>query len=492
MANQYVNLNYANPYAAQRAEVERQQKLADILAQQAREPIETTNVGDFQGQISPLSGIAKMLDAYNAKRREKENTAEALRLNEAESSERSGDMAKMAHALQGYGTPEMGEHAMAGLLASPTGEQASPEALAGALGGQKFSRAPSVQGAYEAAAGSRFPELQQFGIQGRLSQVQDEAERRRQALQAEEERKRKALEPVKVGPNEIVFNPDGTVRFGNPIAPPPPAPSDVSRLQAERDALLPNDPNRAALDARINMLTTRAPTGGSGGGSDDPFAGRTERERMLNIVMGGEPSSPAYAAAYAYLAKPQVSFDQNGRPRTVTPEMSWARPPGGQQGGGQQPNQPGQPTINAPERANVAQSLAGGFAGRMTASGKILDTVAGEGASWLGRTAEGLPLGNYAQTPEYRSFEQARRDFINAQLRRESGAAIKDSEFESADKQYFPMPGDDPAVMKQKSQNRQLAIQAMQQAAGPAYKATAQGGAASRPPRYNQQTGEFD
>jgi hypothetical protein len=58
--------------------------------------------------------------------------------------------------------------------------------------------------------------------------------------------------------------------------------------------------------------------------------------------------------------------------------------------------------------------------------------------------------------------EQARRDFVNAVLRRESGAAISPSEFDSANKQYFPQPGDSPAVIMQKARNRQLAIAGMQ------------------------------
>lgn len=54
--------------------------------------------------------------------------------------------------------------------------------------------------------------------------------------------------------------------------------------------------------------------------------------------------------------------------------------------------------------------------------------------------------------------EQAQRDFVNAVLRRESGAVISEQEFDNARKQYFPQPGDGDAVLKQKAANRQLAI----------------------------------
>lgn len=54
--------------------------------------------------------------------------------------------------------------------------------------------------------------------------------------------------------------------------------------------------------------------------------------------------------------------------------------------------------------------------------------------------------------------EQAQRDFINAVLRRESGAVIADSEFANAAQQYFPQPGDSKAVLEQKAKNRRLAV----------------------------------
>lgn len=62
--------------------------------------------------------------------------------------------------------------------------------------------------------------------------------------------------------------------------------------------------------------------------------------------------------------------------------------------------------------------------------------------------------------------EQAQRDFINAILRQESGAAIGEGEFLNARRQYFPQPGDGAAVIAQKARNRQLAIQGLQSNAG--------------------------
>jgi hypothetical protein len=53
---------------------------------------------------------------------------------------------------------------------------------------------------------------------------------------------------------------------------------------------------------------------------------------------------------------------------------------------------------------------------------------------------------------------QAQRDFLNAVLRRESGAVISPSEFSEGNKQYFPQVGDSAAVIEQKRKNRETAM----------------------------------
>ena len=68
---------------------------------------------------------------------------------------------------------------------------------------------------------------------------------------------------------------------------------------------------------------------------------------------------------------------------------------------------------------------------------------------------------NMMLSKESQKAEQAQRDFINAVLRLESGAAIAQSEFDNAKKQYFPQPGDGREVIAQKAQNRKTAIQGL-------------------------------
>tara|TARA_R100001530_G_scaffold34938_1_gene27299 strand:+ start:2308 stop:2460 length:153 start_codon:yes stop_codon:yes gene_type:complete len=47
---------------------------------------------------------------------------------------------------------------------------------------------------------------------------------------------------------------------------------------------------------------------------------------------------------------------------------------------------------------------------------------------------------NFLKGDVVRQQKQTERDFVNAVLRRESGAAISGSEFRTARKQYLPQP----------------------------------------------------
>jgi hypothetical protein len=82
----------------------------------------------------------------------------------------------------------------------------------------------------------------------------------------------------------------------------------------------------------------------------------------------------------------------------------------------------------------------------------------------------GTPMfGNDLVSSEFRQADQAKRDFINALMRRESGAVISPSEFENANKQYFPQPGDTKPELDQKAANRRNAVTGISRQAGPAY-----------------------
>lgn len=153
------------------------------------------------------------------------------------------------------------------------------------------------------------------------------------------------------------------------------------------------------------------------------------------------------------------------------------------------PGGPADPNKQVPVkslRPTTDQNNAAGFYDRMTEAEKVLSDPESVAAAidYVGKKKAELPLGvgNYLATPEYQKFDQSVRDFVNAQLRKESGAAISEGEFESARKQYFPQPGDSADVIKQKARNRATAINAMKRtAAGALTQGGQQQGAAEMP-----------
>ena len=78
-----------------------------------------------------------------------------------------------------------------------------------------------------------------------------------------------------------------------------------------------------------------------------------------------------------------------------------------------------------------------------------------------------LPSVTGGPSAEQQQTEQARRNFVSAVLRKESGAAIGVDEYKNEERKYFPQAGDTDAVIKQKQKARELAIEALKAQAGP-------------------------
>jgi hypothetical protein len=104
-----------------------------------------------------------------------------------------------------------------------------------------------------------------------------------------------------------------------------------------------------------------------------------------------------------------------------------------------------------------------GAVGLVPFIGDKLEDVSGSVFNALPQVLGGL-------SPEQQKVAQARINFITAILRKESGAAIGASEFATAEKNYFPKPGDDAATIAQKQAARKTAIKAMEIQAGPGAK----------------------
>lgn len=123
--------------------------------------------------------------------------------------------------------------------------------------------------------------------------------------------------------------------------------------------------------------------------------------------------------------------------------------------------------VQKTQQLTGGEQKATGFFNRAYQSQIILNDLENQGTSMRNYIAGTVPFGNFLRTSEGQRYDQAKRDFINAILRQESGAVIGVDEFENAEKQYFPQPGDTADVIAQKRRNREAAIAGLKVASGP-------------------------
>lgn len=112
---------------------------------------------------------------------------------------------------------------------------------------------------------------------------------------------------------------------------------------------------------------------------------------------------------------------------------------------------------------------ASGFYQRMTNASKEMQALESQGydpTNLRDYATVGNAALNFAASEKGQQYHQAAMNWVRANLRKESGAAIGKDEAESEIRNYFPQPGDSPAVIQQKARNRQVTEEAMRQAAG--------------------------
>lgn len=112
------------------------------------------------------------------------------------------------------------------------------------------------------------------------------------------------------------------------------------------------------------------------------------------------------------------------------------------------------PTISGKPQ-NASQASANGYADRVAEANVIIGNL---GSKFTSSTSIGGSLPNFLQSGDRQAYEQAKRNFVTAILRRESGAAISPTEFDTAEKQYFPQAGDKSSTVAQKEGARNTAI----------------------------------
>jgi hypothetical protein len=289
-------------------------------------------------------------------------------------------------------------------------EQAGPTQTGQAIPREMVRGAPNVQGAYDFAASAYNPALQAAGL-------------------------RKLTEgPIKVGAEETLIDPvtmkpvfTGAGKFRAPLQ------IDTGTAIELRD---PTDPSKVL--SRIPK--SQMPTAGQVVERDDGTFLIDTRTGQAKPVMGAG-------------GQPLVG---GGKPLTET------------QGN----------AVSFGARAVEANRIATDLETKGITNTGVIRTVAGGvlgGAPIIGDKLEQnvrstfnvLPTYLGGPNPQQQQNDQARRDFVSAVLRKESGAAISASEYANEEKKYFPQLGDSDEVIKQKQNSRLKAIEGLKSQAGP-------------------------
>jgi hypothetical protein len=108
----------------------------------------------------------------------------------------------------------------------------------------------------------------------------------------------------------------------------------------------------------------------------------------------------------------------------------------------------------------------------MRQASEVIDKLEEKGVNpgKLGTILAGSNWTNPLASSEGQQYMQGQRNWVSANLRKESGAAIPDSEMANEIKKYFPQPGDSKEVIAQKRQARAVAEEGMMVQAGPGAK----------------------
>jgi hypothetical protein len=475
-----------NPYTAESAAIQRRLQMAQLLGQQALQPVEVPQQAGVRA--SPYMGLAKMLQGYMAGSEEKAAREEYKDLAERYQAGNRAEMGSFLEAMQGTPQKELAGPAPEG---APTG--VSPEGMQG--GYIQPAQAPDRQRAMALALGSQNPTLQGAGsamlgqmfAQDKIKDFKVElVNGKTHRIGYTETGKRTDLGEIaeSVSPDtaaRLKQDQEQSDRAFNQLSANQKATLEQSdrafnNLSANQKATLNNDAARLGISAQQLFFDTGIKVGG--GTFVNPLAQPTNAPRPA--------PAGALTPTNAPVAPPVAGAPVAGAPSAYTP-LSQLSPKAQQE---IEKARVMEGIVPKPLTESQGKSTAYGM--RMEAANKILTDLEKQGVtntgivrSTIGGTVGVIPLiGDKLQeatnalinplptfwggpSAQQQQVDQARRNFITAVLRQESGASISPSEFANEEKKYFPQTGDTPQVIAQKQAARELAIKAMNIQAGP-------------------------
>lgn len=241
------------------------------------------------------------------------------------------------------------------------------------------------------------------------------------------------------------------------------AQQQAQQITPYQQAQLQMEQERHALD--MAQANQPAPVEGVnvGGALVNPITGEVMYQEQTEA--GFRQATPDEAAAYGATGG---QFGPDGRFYPINPPsgMSIETGPDGQvrvvQGAGAS-GAAGKPFTEGQSKDNV-------FATRAEGALAAFEPVADKLTSRVDRLAEYGPMGvtRGLQDPDFQLAKQAGDEFMQAILRKDTGAAITPQEQELYGKTYLPQPGDGPEVLEARKQARRRALEAIKAGMSPA------------------------
>jgi flagellum-specific peptidoglycan hydrolase FlgJ len=133
--------------------------------------------------------------------------------------------------------------------------------------------------------------------------------------------------------------------------------------------------------------------------------------------------------------------------------------------------------VRGPNKLTEQQSKDLGYYQRGVGVITKLDQFENELTSVPGRLAEYVPGGAFLQTEEFQRAQQAGREFVSSILRKDTGAAVTESEMALYGKMFLPQPGEKPGAIADKREARRRALEGIKMGLG-----TAEAIASAMPP----------
>ena len=457
--NKLFNFNLPGPYQAELARIADQQRMAEMLQAQSQAPSERFSYKGIEARTPATAGLAKLLQGFGGAYFQKQAREQEKALGEKYRGDQMADLTALGTAINAP--------AIAGSAEIPARSeiQMPSEELGGGPGREA---APAIPAVTARQAGYIGPEMiaKMKTTEGANQVLALSLAQRQAQIEAE----RRANEPYTLAEGAGRYQP---MPGGQPakliaggVPKTPFANIDVKDFTPESVAAATKP------DGTVDRTLLRAIQANRTGdlGVYDEYvrqtraAGKTPMgidQFIINQKIAGRtPATPA---------QPRERFvydaSRGGRVNLDTGEFVPV-------------TQGGVPIESRDKPLTEVQGRSTGFAARADEADKIIKAVGESGKitpSLLKSSAGAVPvigggletITNFATSSAQQQVEQAQRNFVNALLRQESGAAIGKDEFSNAQKQYFPQLGDLPEVIKQKSKNRETAIDALKVQAGP-------------------------